>query len=143
VEKRPDKIDYYLSIAATVLDRGTCLRRNYGAVIVKNDEIVGTGYTGAPRGEENCCDRNYCERDKLQVKPGERYELCRSVHAEMNAVLSAGRFNTLGATIYVIGRDMKTGQLISTPPCSLCERIIKNAGISDIIAPCYHHILSK
>ena len=88
---RIDKINYYLEIADTVLKRGTCLRRNYGAVIVKNDEIISTGYTGAPRGRTNCIDLGFCAREKLNIKSGEKYELCRSVHAEQNAVISAAR----------------------------------------------------
>ena len=126
---RPSKDSYYLDIAKVVLTRGTCLRRNYGAVIVNNDEIVGTGYSGAPRGQVNCCDRKICEREHLQVKPGERYELCLSVHAEMNAIISAGRRQCIGSTIYIVGYDMKTEQYLSTPPCDLCRRIINNVGI--------------
>lgn len=127
---RPNKNTYYLEIAAKVMERGTCIRRNYGAVIVNNDEIVGTGYTGAPRGSVNCCDLGECERDLQHCKPGEHYELCRSVHAEMNAVISAGRRRCIEADIYVIGKDMKTGQMLSTIPCPLCYRVIVNAGIS-------------
>ena len=87
--KRVDKTNYYLDIAQTVAARGTCLRRNFGAIIVKNDEIISTGYVGAPRGRQNCCDLGYCTREKLNVPRGERYELCRSVHAEADAVFSA------------------------------------------------------
>ena len=88
--ERRDKINYYLDIAETVVARGTCLRRNFGAIIVKNDEIISTGYVGAPRGRQNCCDLGYCTREKMNVPRGERYELCRSVHAEANAIISAG-----------------------------------------------------
>ena len=95
---RVDKENYYLDIAQTVLERSTCLRRCYGAIIVKNDEIVSTGYNGAPRGRKNCIGLGYCTRDALQVPSGERYELCRSVHAEANAIISAARRDTLGAT---------------------------------------------
>ncbi len=130
---RPTKDQYYLNIAQQVLRRGTCLRRNYGAVIVNNDEIVGTGYTGAPRGEDNCCNQGICEREHLNVKPGERYELCKSVHAEMNAVIHAGRAACIGATIYVTGWDMYKDLPDNTYPCQLCRRIIKNAGIKRII----------
>ncbi len=129
---RPSKTQYYLRITSEVLSRGTCLRRNYGAVIVNNDEIVGTGYTGAPRGDDNCCDTGVCERDRQGCKPGERYELCRSVHAEMNAIISAGRQRCIGASIYVVGKDEKTGELLSTFPCHLCHRVIKNSGIISI-----------
>jgi dCMP deaminase len=129
---RPTKTEYYLEIASIVLKRGTCLRRNYGAVIVQNDQIVATGYTGSPRGDKNCCDRGICERDHLQVAPGERYELCKSVHAEMNAIVAAGREKTMGADLYIVGRDMKTGAFTGTFPCLLCSRIIRNAGIANV-----------
>lgn len=132
---RPNKDDYYLEIASVVLKRGTCLRRNYGAVIVKDDQIVGTGYTGAPRGEPNCCDIGFCEREKQDVPTGERYELCKSIHAELNAIIHAGRERCKDATIYVVGKDMKEGILISTPPCLMCQRAIINAGIARIVIP--------
>jgi len=132
---RPTKEEYYLDLASVILKRGTCLRRNYGAVIVNNDQIVGTGYTGSPRGEKNCCELEICEREQLHIPSGERYELCKSVHAEMNAILSAGRERTIGATIYVVGKDIKTNEIISTRPCLLCNRIIKNAGIEYIVIP--------
>ena len=103
--KRIDKENYYLDIAETVLERSTCLRRCYGAIIVKNDEIVSTGYNGAPRGRKNCMDLGYCTREAMNVPSGERYELCRSVHAEMNAIISAARRDTLGATLYLAGRQ--------------------------------------
>lgn len=131
--KRPDRDTYYLEIASVVAKRGTCLRRNYGAVIVHNDQIVGTGYTGAPRGEENCCDLTLCKREELNIPSGERYELCRSVHAEMNAIINAGRERCKGATIYVVGWDMKTGERLSVYPCALCRRVIKNAGIHTVV----------
>ena len=88
---RRDKENYYLDIAEAVASRGTCLRRNFGAIIVKNDQIVATGYTGAPRGRKNCSDLGYCLREKMNVPRGQRYELCRSVHAEANAIISAAR----------------------------------------------------
>ena len=108
---RIDKENYYLDIAETVLKRATCLRRCYGAIIVKNDEIVATGYNGAPRGRRNCTDLGYCTREALQVPSGQRYELCRSVHAEANAIISAARSEILGGTLYLAGRDAKTGEL--------------------------------
>ena len=95
--KRIDKENYYLDIAETVLERSTCLRRCYGAIIVKNDEIVSTGYNGAPRGRKNCMDLGYCTREAMNIPSGQRYELCRSVHAEMNAIISAARRDTLGS----------------------------------------------
>ena len=132
--KRTDKQNYYLNIAETVLARSTCLRRCYGAIIVKNDEIVATGYNGAPRGRRNCMDLGYCTRDALKVPSGERYELCRSVHAEANAIISAARRDTLGTTLYLAGRDAKTdGLLNEATPCSMCRRLIINAGIEQVI----------
>ena len=131
---RIDKINYYLEIADTVLKRGTCLRRNYGAVIVKNDEIISTGYTRAPRGRTNCIDLGFCAREKLNIKSGEKYELCRSVHAEQNAVISAARKDTLGSTMYMVGRDAKTGKLVGyIDSCSMCKRVVINAGIDKVI----------
>ena len=131
---RRSKINYYLDIAETVLQRGTCLRRNYGAIIVKNDEIISTGYVGAPRGRKNCCDLGYCVREKLNIPRGERYEMCRSVQAEANAIISAPRSEMIGATMYLVGRDAKTGELVSNAnSCSMCKRMIINSGIRTVI----------
>ncbi|MCI8649505.1 MAG: cytidine deaminase [Anaerotruncus sp.] len=131
---RRDKINYYLDIAETVAERGTCLRRNFGAIIVKNDQIVSTGYVGAPRGRENCSDLGYCTRAKLNVPRGERYELCRSVHAEMNAIIHAPRVDMLNATLYLVGREVDSGEYVKDAcPCSMCTRLIINAGISTVI----------
>ena len=133
--ERRDKINYYLDVAEVTLERGTCLRRNFGAVIVKNDEIISTGYTGAPRGCKNCCDLKYCLREKLEVPRGQRYELCRSVHAEQNAIISASRDELTGSTLYLVGKDAKTGEYVEkASPCMLCKRFIINAGIVKIIA---------
>ena len=132
--KRIDKENYYLDIAETVLERSTCLRRCYGAIIVKNDEIVSTGYNGAPRGRKNCIDLGYCTREAMNIPSGERYELCRSVHAEMNAIISAARRDTLGATLYLAGREAATGELLRhATSCSMCRRHIINAGIERVI----------
>ena len=132
--KRIDKENYYLDIAETVLERSTCLRRCYGAIIVKNDEIVSTGYNGAPRGRKNCMDLGYCTREAMNVPSGERYELCRSVHAEMNAIISAARRDTLGATLYLAGREAKNGELLhDATSCSMCRRLIINAGIDRVV----------
>ena len=132
--KRIDKENYYLDIAETVLERSTCLRRCYGAIIVKNDEIVSTGYNGAPRGRKNCMDLGYCTREAMNVPSGERYELCRSVHAEMNAIISAARRDTLGATLYLAGREAKSGELLhDATSCSMCRRLIINAGIDRVV----------
>jgi dCMP deaminase len=130
---RRDKINYYLDIADTVRSRSTCLRRQYGAIIVRNDEIVATGYNGAPRGRRNCDDLGHCERDARQIPSGQQYELCRSVHAEANAIIAAGREQMLDATIYLVGRDAKTGDLLDAAPCSMCERLIINAGIREVV----------
>jgi len=128
--ERKDKDNYYLDIAETVLIRSTCRRRRYGAIIVLNDEIIATGYNGAPRGRMNCLDRGVCMRDELGIPSGERYELCRSVHAEANAIISAARRDMIGATLYLSGRDAKTDEpLGDTVPCAMCRRLIINAGI--------------
>jgi len=132
--ERRDKFNYYLDIAETVLERGTCLRRNYGAIIVRNDSIISTGYVGAPRGRANCCDLGYCRREQLKIPRGERYELCRSVHAEANAIIAASRSEMLGATLYLVGRDMATGELIpNASSCAMCKRMIINAGIERVV----------
>jgi len=132
--KRVDKINYYLDIAETVIERGTCLRRNFGAIIVKNDEIISTGYVGAPRGRKNCCDLKYCMREKLNVPRGERYELCRSVHAEQNAIISADRKSMINSTLYLVGKNYKDNTYVENArPCALCKRMIINAGIKEVI----------
>lgn len=131
--ERRDKINYYLDLAEVVAQRCTCLRRHYGAVVVKNDQVVSTGYVGAPRGRVNCSDRGECIREKLNIPRGERYELCRSVHAEMNAIISASREQMLGGSLYLVGRDMKDGDYITNAsPCSMCKRVIINAGIEKV-----------
>lgn len=131
---RIDKENYYLDIAETVASRGTCLRRNYGAIIVKNDQIISTGYSGAPRGRKNCCDINCCIRESMNIPRGERYEICRSVHAEANAIISASRDQMLGGTLYLVGKDAGTGEYVEDAnSCSMCKRLIINAGIKRII----------
>ena len=132
--QRIDKENYYLDIAETVAERSTCLRRCYGAIIVQHDEIISTGYNGAPRGRKNCADLGWCTRQELRIPSGERYELCRSVHAEANAIISAARSETLGAALYMACKDPATGELISgSTSCSMCRRLIINAGISRIV----------
>lgn len=134
VLERRDKINYYLDLAEIVSQRTTCLRRRYGAVIVKNDEVISTGYVGAPRGRKNCSDIGECIREKLNIPRGERYELCRSVHAEANAIISASRRDMLGATLYLVGVEVSTGEYVSGGnSCSMCKRMIINAGISKVI----------
>lgn len=131
---RVSKANYYLDIAQTVAERGTCLRRCYGAIIVKNDVIVSTGYNGAPRGSKNCCDIGFCKREKLNIPHGERYELCRSVHAEANAIIAASREQMLGATLYLACIDPLTGDLCAgTSNCDMCRRTIINAGIATVV----------
>ncbi len=131
---RRDKVNYYLDLAETVSQRCTCLRRHYGAVIVKEDEVISTGYVGAPRGRQNCSDLGYCLRQKIGVPRGERYELCRSVHAEANAIISASRRDMLGATLYLVGKEVSTGDYIENAVCcSMCKRMVINAGIARVI----------
>ncbi|MBQ4087980.1 MAG: dCMP deaminase family protein [Clostridia bacterium] len=134
MKERRDKINYYLDIAETVAGRSTCLRRRYGAIIVKNDEIISTGYNGAPRGRKNCIDLNRCIREEMNVPSGERYELCRSVHAEANCIISASRRDMLGATLYLACKSGKDETLLpGTSSCTMCRRQIINAGISQVI----------
>lgn len=130
---RPDKNTYYLNTSETIAKRSTCLRRKYGAIIVKNDEIIATGYNGSPRGVVSCIDCGLCERELLHVPPGTKYELCRSVHAEQNAIISAKRNDMIGATMYLVGLE-KDGSISKyNKPCKICERMIINAGIEKVI----------
>ena len=131
---RIDKENYYLDIAQTVLERSTCACSHCGALIVRNDEIVSTGYNGAPRGRSNCIDLGFCIRERMNIPPGERYELCRSVHAEANAIISAARSECIGGTIYLVGKDARTGELIENmQPCPMCRRMMINAGLSKLV----------
>ena len=131
--ERRDKINYYLDIAESVSERGTCLRRNFGAIIVNFDQIISTGYVGAPRGRKNCSDIGVCVREQLNIPRGERYELCRSVHAEMNAVIAASRDSTIGATMYLVGVENDGSYVKNAAPCSLCKRVLINAGIARVV----------
>ncbi|WP_373897942.1 cytidine/deoxycytidylate deaminase family protein [Haloimpatiens sp. FM7315] len=131
---RIDKHNYYLDICETILERGTCIRRNFAAIIVKNDEILSTGYTGAPRGRKNCTDLGYCRRNELKVPRGTRYELCRSVHAEQNAIISSRRQDMIGSTMYLVGKENDSAELVKdASPCALCKRLIINAGINKVV----------
>ena len=131
--KRIDKINYYLDIAESVLERSTCIRRCFGAVIVKNDEIISTGYNGAPRGRKNCVDLGYCTREKLNIPRGERYELCRSVHGEENAIISASRKDMIGSSLYLVGKNFENDEYVKDArPCAMCKRVIINSGIEKI-----------
>lgn len=131
---RRDKTNYYLDIAEAVSERSTCLRRKFGAIVVKNDEIISTGYNGAPRGRKNCVDLDSCYRERMNVPRGQRYELCRSVHAEANAIISASRSDLLGSTLYLACHDARTDKLDgAVEPCSMCKRLILNAGIEQVV----------
>lgn len=131
--ERRDKVNYYLDLAETVSKRGTCIRKHYGAVIVNNDEVISTGYVGAPRGRKNCTDLGECVRNKLNIPRGERYELCRSVHAEANAIISASRDKMIGSTLYLAGVDVDNGYYIKNSNCcSMCKRMVINAGIEEV-----------
>ena len=131
---RIEKTNYYLDIAEVVAARCTCLRRHYGAVIVKNDEIISTGYVGAPRGRANCTDVGFCRREKLGIARGQRYELCRSVHAEANAIISASRRDMMDSTLYLVGKEVSTGDYVKDAnSCAMCKRMIINAGIARVV----------
>jgi dCMP deaminase len=135
--KRPGRVSadqYYLNIAREVAGRATCLRRQFGAVIVKSKQIVSTGYCGAPRGTVNCSDVGFCLRNELGAKKGEHYEWCRSVHGEANAIIHASRFDMIGATLYLVGLETPTGEIVAdAEPCRMCKRMIINAGIEHVI----------
>lgn len=131
--ERRDKINYYLDLAEVVSQRGTCLRRRFGAVIVKNDEVISTGYVGAPRGRKNCTDMGICIRQKLNIPRGERYELCRSVHAEANAIISASRDKMIGSSLFLVGIEALDGSYVKNASCcSMCKRQVINAGIEKV-----------
>lgn len=131
---RRDKTNYYLDIAETVSKRGTCLRRNFGAIIVKHDEIIATGYTGSPRGRANCLDLGTCVRETLGIPRGTMYERCRSVHAEANAIISASRKDMMGATLYLVGTEKREAKYVEEAnSCAMCKRLIINAGIETVV----------
>jgi dCMP deaminase len=133
MKSRPDKDHYYLNIAREVSRRSTCLRRCFGAVIVKNDQIISTGYAGAARGTANCIDLGVCPRQAAGIPRGERYELCRSVHAEMNAIIHASRADMLDSTLFLVGVDAVEGSVVEDArPCRICTRLIINAGIRTV-----------
>jgi dCMP deaminase len=131
---RIDKTNYYLDIAEAVLKRGSCIRRNFGAIIVNNDQIISSGYTGAPRGRKNCTDINFCTREKLNIPRGQRYELCRSVHAEANAIINASRDLMIDGILYLVGREYKTKEYVrNASPCAMCKRLVINSGVKEVI----------
>ena len=130
---RRDKTNYYLDLAEVVSERSTCIRRHYGAVIVKDDEVISTGYVGAPRGRANCNEVGYCTRERVQVPRCERYELCRSVHAEANAIISAARSEMIGSSLYLVGKEVKSGDYVdNASSCAMCKRLVINAGIATV-----------
>lgn len=131
--KKISREDYYLGVAEAVLRGSTCLRRQYGAIIVNNDEIIASGYNGAPRKEPNCSDSGYCEREALNIPKGEQYEKCVAVHAEQNCLISAARRDCLGGTLYIVGKEVRTGEYANPAPCLICRRMLKNSGITTII----------
>ena len=134
--QRPTKSQYYVDIARAVAMRSTCLRRRFGAVIVKNDQIISTGYNGAPRQTSNCIDLGYCFRQERNIPAGQNYELCRAVHAEMNAIIHASRLDMVGAELYLVGIEAETGEVVSEiVPCLMCKRVIINAGIDRVVLP--------
>lgn len=139
MENRISKDDYYLDIALTVSKRSTCLKRHYGCVIVKNDEIIATGYNGSPRGEKNCCELGICKRMDKEHNSGD-YSDCHSVHAEQNAMLEAARKDMIGATMYLAGEEFISNndwdywqEVEDATPCPICERMIRNSGIERVI----------
>lgn len=130
---RPTKPEYFLNIAEAVAKRSTCLRRQYGAVIVRDDVIVSTGYNGSPRGDENCCDAGECWREENNIPHGERYELCQAVHAEANAIINGDHEKMCGATLYLVG--IEHGERMDKPqPCLMCKRLIANAQIAEVVS---------
>lgn len=133
--KRPEKDIYFMNIAREVSRRSTCLRRRFGAVIVKADVILSTGYVGAPRGTPNCIDLKKCARTELNISVGERYELCRSVHAEMNAIINAARSGVaiVDSKMYLYVENVKDNKVMVGKPCKLCRRMIVNAGIKEVV----------
>lgn len=134
MKERVSKDEYYLGIAKEVAKRGTCFRRRIGAVIVRNDQIIATGYVGAPRKTKDCFQHDFCLRDRLNIPSGQRYELCRSVHAEMNAIINSARagVSLLGGDMYIWGGNAD-GTLMDAFPCFMCKKEIINAGINRII----------
>lgn len=130
---KQSQVDHYLDIAQEACHKSTCLRANYGAVIVKDGEIISIGYNDAPTGRQSCTELNYCRRKQLNIPRGERYEMCRSVHAEVNAILSASKEMLEDASLFLVGINPETGDLIENADCcSICKRIIINSGIKEV-----------
>lgn len=131
--KRISKINMYLNCAENFAYRSTCIKRKYGAVIVKDDVVISTGYNGSPRGYENCCDRGNCVRMERNMHQGEGYGICRSIHAEQNALLNCSRDQTLGAVLYLAGVNPDDNTVHRAKPCPLCARSIIQSGIEKVV----------
>lgn len=131
--QRISKINTYLNCAETFAYRSTCLKRHYGAVIVKNDAVISTGYNGSPRGFVNCCDCGKCPRMEQNLHQGEGYDICRAIHAEINAIINCSREQTIGADLYLVGVNPKDGKIYEAKPCPICARTIIQAGIKNVI----------
>ncbi len=133
---KPSWKEYYLSIAKQVCKKSTCLRNKFGAVIVRENQIISTGYCGAPRKTKDCGEHGFCLRKKENIPSGQRYELCRSVHAEMNAIINAARagVSLLHGDMYIYGEEAVSGNLKNTYPCFLCKKMIINAGLNKVIS---------
>ncbi len=133
--KRISKDRYYLNIAKEVAKRSTCFRRAIGAIIVRGDQIISTGYVGAPRKTKDSFQHGFCLRDKLNIPHGQRYELCRSVHAEQNAIINAARagVSLFGGDMYIYGEDYKSKKTINAFPCFICKKMIINCGLKRVI----------
>ncbi len=134
--KRLSKDEYYLGIAKSVAKRSTCYRTIGGAIIVKDDQIISTGYIGAPRKTNDCLERGFCLRNKLNIPHGQRYEVCRSVHSEQNAIINAARagVSLLQGNIYIYGERLNTGEKFDAFPCYICKKMIINAGLKRVIS---------
>jgi len=132
---RISKEEYYLGIAREVARRSTCWRRAIGAIIVRDDQIISTGYVGAPRQTRDSIEHGFCLRDRLGIPHGQRYELCRSVHAEQNAIINAARagVSLLGGDMYIFGTAMEGGEVINAFPCFICKKMILNAGLTRVV----------
>lgn len=133
--KRVSKTRHYLNIAKEISKQSTCLRTRFGAVIIRYDSIVSTGYVGAPRESKDCTELDFCWRNKKKIRHGQRYEECRSVHAEQNAIINAARTGAImfEADMYIYGEDVRTNDPIDTFPCFICKKMIMNAGILKVI----------
>jgi dCMP deaminase len=132
---RPEKHQYYLNIAKVVATRSTCLKVLIGAIIVKDDQIIATGYVGAPRKTKSSLEHQFCLREKLHIPSGSQYELCRSVHAEQNAIINAARsgVSLLHGNMYIYGELRSTNEIIDAFPCFICKKMIINAGLESVI----------